>query len=116
YFRHFRYGDRQNLQLQQGSGTFDSVFATVLGADVAQSLGYGLGDTLVLSHGLGATSFSQHDDFPFTVVGILAPTGTPVDQAVHVSLQGLEAIHLGWSGGVQIPGLAQRFSEQELAT
>ena len=30
----------------------------------------------------------------FRIVGILAPTGTPVDQTLHVSLQGLEAVHL----------------------
>jgi putative ABC transport system permease protein len=36
------------------------------------------------------------------VVGILAPTGTPVDQTVHVSLQGVEAVH----GGLQKPYVA----------
>jgi putative ABC transport system permease protein len=36
----------------------------------------------------------------------LAPTGTPVDQTVHVSLQGIEAIHFGWRQGVKIPGSA----------
>jgi putative ABC transport system permease protein len=51
------------------------------------------------------TSFSLHDDLPFRVVGILEPTGTPVDQTLHVSLEGIEAIHLGWQNGIRIPGL-----------
>jgi len=46
----------------------------------------------------------QHADKPFTVVGILAPTGTPVDRTVHVSLQGIEAVHVDWLGGAPLPG------------
>ena len=63
----------------------------VLGFDVATKLGYKLGDKIVVAHGVSKTSFSLHDDRPFTVVGILEPTGTPVDQSLHVSLQGIEA-------------------------
>ena len=40
------------------------------------------------------------------MVGILAPTGTPVDRTVHISLQALEAIHLDWSAGAPMKGLA----------
>jgi putative ABC transport system permease protein len=65
----------------------------VLGAEVARALGYRLGDRIVLSHGLGTGSFVQHDSVPLQVAGILAPTGTPVDRAVHVSLEALEAVH-----------------------
>ncbi len=36
---------------------------------------------------------------PFKVVGILAPTGTPIDRTIHVPLAGIEAIHLGWDTG-----------------
>jgi putative ABC transport system permease protein len=43
------------------------------------------------------------------VVGILAATGTPVDQTLHVSLKGIEAIHIDWQHGVKIAnsGLTQ---------
>ena len=34
-----------------------------------------------------------HDELPFRVVGVLAPTGTPVDRTVHVPLEGLDAVH-----------------------
>ena len=52
---------------------------------------------------MASTSFSRHDDKPFLVSGILKPTGTPVDQTVHVSLRGIEAIHIGWQHGVKNP-------------
>ena len=103
YFEHYRYGDRRNLVFSHG-GPFESVYDTVLGAQVARELGYKLGEKIVIAHGLGDVSFSQHDDKPFTVVGILEPTGTPVDRTVHVRLEGIEAIHLGWQHGARMPG------------
>jgi putative ABC transport system permease protein len=65
----------------------------VLGAEVAKSLGYGLGQKIVIAHGAGEIEFSLHKDQPFEVVGILARTGTPVDRTVHISLEGLDALH-----------------------
>ena len=103
YFEHFSYGNKRNLEFAEG-GPFQDVFGVVLGAEVARQLGYSLGDKLVMAHGLASTSFSLHDDLPFSVVGILEPTGTPVDQTLHVSLQGIEAIHVGWEQGVKLPG------------
>ncbi len=93
YFQHFRYGQQQQLNFASGQA-FAGVYQAVLGAAVAEKLGYQLGAEIILSHGVGAVSFSQHKDQPFTIVGILQPTGTPVDQSVHVSLEGIEAIHL----------------------
>ncbi|GAA0558538.1 ABC transporter permease [Rheinheimera aquimaris] len=103
YFQYYRYANSQPLVLKEGTA-FSGVFETVLGADVAQKLGYTLGQQIELSHGVGAVSFSQHKDKPFTVVGILARTGTPVDQTVHVSLEAIEAIHLDWQQGAPMPG------------
>lgn len=113
YFTHYRYANSQTLQLAQGQ-VFNGVFDTVLGAEVARKLGYTLGQQIELSHGIGAVSFSQHKNKPFTVVGILAPTGTPVDQTVHVSLEAIEAIHLDWQQGAPMPG-RQLTAEQTLA-
>lgn len=103
YFTHFHYGDHQSLRIVQGqplSGLFDAV----LGAEVAARLGYHLGERIVLSHGSGELDLSQHADKPFVVRGILAPTGTPVDRTVHISLQAMEALHVDWIAGVQLPG------------
>ena len=56
----------------RGRGPFRDLFDTVLGADVAERLGYKLGDPIVVSHGVGDVSFADHADKPFRVAGILA--------------------------------------------
>lgn len=104
YFDHFRYGDRQPLQVAQGK-PFSETFDAVLGAEVARALGHRLGDRLTLSHGDGAIEANDHEDRPFVVVGILAPTGTPVDRTVHIGLDGMDALHGDLVGGVRLPGL-----------
>jgi putative ABC transport system permease protein len=103
YFDRYKYGQRRALEFAQGQA-FDGVYHAVLGAQVARQLGYDLGQEITLSHGTGSVSFMRHDGHPFTVVGVLAPTGTPVDRTVHVSLEGIEAIHIGWEGGAPRPG------------
>lgn len=110
YFDRFRYGDRQPLALAEG-GRFAAVFETVVGAEVAARLGYRIGERIVLSHGDGAFAANEHADKPFTVVGILAPTGTPVDRSVHIGLDSMEAIHLDWLAGAPLPGTAVPASE-----
>ena len=78
----------------------------MIGAEVAERLGYRVGQDITLAHGTGDVSFAEHDDKPFRVVGVLAPTGTAVDRTVHVPLEGIEAIHADWQGGGRVPGLA----------
>lgn len=104
YFQHYRYARNQPLRLAEGQ-EFEGVFDAVLGAEVADRLGYQLGQSIVIAHGAGEVSFALHDDKPFRVVGILARTGTPVDETVHVSLEGIEAIHVDWRGGAPAPGM-----------
>lgn len=104
YFEHYRYGQRQPLRFSAG-GPFDDLFDAVLGVDVAVALGYRIGDAVVVSHGLGETGFATHKDKPFRVAGILVRTGTPVDRTVHISLEGIEAIHIDWRSGSKVPGL-----------
>ena len=92
YFDHFRFARDRSLTLAAGR-RFEGPHDAVLGADVAQSLGYGLGRKIVIAHGAGEVELSLHSDRPFEVVGILARTGTPVDRTVHISLDGLDALH-----------------------
>ena len=92
YFEHYRHGRDRRLELAAGAG-LAGVRDAVLGSAVADSLGYAVGDSIVVSHGIGDISFEHHDELPFTVTGILEPTGTPVDRTVHVTLAGIEAIH-----------------------
>ncbi|GAB6041003.1 ABC transporter permease [Endothiovibrio diazotrophicus] len=104
YFDHYRYGDRQPLRFAAGE-PFADLYDAVLGAEVAEKLHYRTGQEIVVAHGAGKVSFMEHADKPFKVVGILAPTGTPVDRTVHVSLQAIEAIHVDWRGGAPLPGV-----------
>nr|WP_086937613.1 ABC transporter permease [Thaumasiovibrio occultus] len=101
YFEHYKFGRKQPLTFQAGE-PFDQLLETVVGAEVARQLGYHVGDEVVIAHGLSDTAFSRHDNAPFTIVGILAPTGTPVDRSVHVSLEAIEAIHVGWESGANM--------------
>jgi putative ABC transport system permease protein len=102
FFDRYRYGEGRALAFAAGEA-FDDVFDAVIGASVARALGYEVGEEIVVAHGLGAASFARHDDKPFTVTGILRPTGTPIDRTVMVSLEGIEAIHIGWESGAPSP-------------
>jgi len=120
FFEHFAYGDKQPLVLQQGvpfADTLDGLYEAVIGAEVARKMGYGLGQSITLGHGMhdhghghehaqddSSATADEHADKPFKVVGILAATGTPVDRSVQVSLKALEAIHLDWVAGTPMPG------------
>ncbi|MEZ9321445.1 MULTISPECIES: ABC transporter permease [unclassified Vibrio] len=101
YFENYRYGSKQLLTFQQGK-EFEQLFDVVIGADVAKKLDYKIGDQIILAHGISDVAFSRHDNLPFKIVGILAPTGTPVDKTVHVSLEAIEAIHVGWESGANL--------------
>ncbi|MWV16279.1 FtsX-like permease family protein [Pseudomonas sp. L-22-4S-12] len=114
YFAHYHYGRGQSLQLTEGK-PFADLFEVVLGAEVAQALHYKLGDKIVLAHGVSTVSLTQHDDKPFTVTGILARTGTPVDRTLHISLAGMEALHVDWQNGVPARGAGKVSAEQARA-
>lgn len=101
YFEHYKFGSKQSLTFSEGR-EFNDLFETVLGSDVAKQLGYHVGSEIIIAHGISDVGFSRHDNLPFKVVGILAPTGTPVDKTVHVSLEAIEAIHVGWESGARL--------------
>ena len=98
YFDRYKYRGGRQLKLQDGA-VFDDLFDVVLGARVAKQLNYNVGDKIVIGHGLGRVNFTTHEDTPFRVSGIIATTGTPVDQTLHVSMEAIEAIHLDWQNG-----------------
>ncbi|WP_413112064.1 ABC transporter permease [Thaumasiovibrio sp. DFM-14] len=101
YFEHYKYGNSQPLTFNAGQ-PFETLFDVVVGAEVARQLNYQVGDEVVIAHGLSDMAFSRHDNAPFNIVGILNPTGTPVDRSVHVSLEAIEAIHVGWESGANM--------------
>jgi len=103
YFEHYRYGDKRSLELREGQ-LFDDVFDAVIGSEVAAQTGYQVGENIVVAHGTGNAGLVKHDQQPFKVAGILRPTGTPVDRAIHVSLEGIEAMHVDWQNGASVKG------------
>lgn len=105
-FDHYHYAGNQPLSFRSGQA-FDDLYDAVIGSEVALSLGYSVGESMILSHGVGATSLQDHDDKPFVVSGILEPTGTPMDQVIMISLEGIEALHIDWvNGAPPIPGFS----------
>ncbi len=96
FFDRYKYRGGRDVSFADGQA-FDDLFDAVVGADVAAELGYALGDEIVVAHGVA--SFTEHDDKPFTISGVLQKTGTPVDRTVFVSLEAIEAIHIDWQGG-----------------
>ncbi len=105
YFRHYRFAREQSLGFKAGH-EFADLYDAVIGAEVADKLGYQLDTPLVIAHGGADVGFARHEDKPFRVVGILERTGTPVDRTVHVSLEAIEAIHVDWQSGAPVPGLS----------
>lgn len=101
YFTHIKYGDGSPLRFSSGSA-FEQRSDVVIGAEVARQLDYSIGTSIFVSHGSAESLGKTHDDFAFQVAGILKPTGTPIDRAVFMTLEGYELIHLGWQSGTQI--------------
>ena len=99
FYRHYRYRQDQQLQFAQGRAP-SGIFDVALGSDVAQALHYGLGARIVVTHGItNSRGIMDHDDKPFTVVGVLQPTRTPIDRSLYVTLEGIEAMHIDWKEG-----------------
>jgi putative ABC transport system permease protein len=104
YFKHYRFAGEREIRFASGE-PFADLYDAVVGAEVAKQLGYKVGSKIIVAHGLGNVSFAEHDDKPFTVVGVLERTGTPIDRTVHVSLEAITAIHVDWQSGMQaLPG------------
>ncbi|WP_170464407.1 ABC transporter permease [Ruegeria arenilitoris] len=79
------YFDFRDLMFSEGRGL--SVLGdAVIGADVAQALGKGVGDTLVSSP---ENLFDLDGVYPLEmpIVGVLAPTNTPDDQAIFADIK-----------------------------
>ena len=93
FYRHYRYRGGQEIALAEGRAS-ENLYDVTLGADVAAELNYTMGDEIAVTHGISEVGFLVHDHMPFTVVGVLDKTFTPVDRALYVTLEGMEAIHL----------------------
>jgi putative ABC transport system permease protein len=92
-FEHWRYRSAGTLTFAEGRA-IATASDVVLGSDVAAKLGYRMGTAVTVGHGLNAVAgLGDHETHPFTVVGILKPTLTPLDRALFVTLDGIELMH-----------------------
>jgi putative ABC transport system permease protein len=99
FLEHYRFRNDGRPTLREGSFVSDE-HDVVLGSEVAQRRDLAVGDELALTHGLRGTGIMDHEEHPFTVTGILAPTFTPIDRSLYVTLEGIAAMHEGWQDGV----------------
>ncbi len=115
YFNHYRYARNKSLVMSQGNWNKD-LFDVVIGYEVAQRLNYQVGDPVIIAHGLttGSAIF-EHTDTPFKIIGILEKTTTPVDRGLYISLEAMEAIHVGWQTGAPKNTSAHRFTPEQLS-
>jgi putative ABC transport system permease protein len=118
FYSQYRYRQDRRIEFEQGRAPAD-VFDVALGSEVAQRLGYRLGQRIVVTHGITSSQgILDHEDKPFTVVGILRPTRTPVDRSVYITLEGIEAMHIDWKQGApplkgqEVP--AERIKKEEI--
>ncbi|HEX7674862.1 MAG TPA: FtsX-like permease family protein [Bdellovibrio sp.] len=99
FFTHYHYRGNHGVELEEGHG-LQGLWDVVIGSDVQRKLNYRLGDKIIISHGVTrGEAILKHDDKPFEVVGVMKQTGTPLDRAVYISLEGMEALHIDWQNG-----------------
>jgi putative ABC transport system permease protein len=112
FYEHYRYHRDHSIAFLGGSRP-EGIFDAAIGSEVAERLNYRVGSKIVLSHGLENISLFKHSDKPFTVVGILAHTATPVDRTIYITLYGEEAMHIDWTDGTP-PALGEEIPASKI--
>ncbi|SMP22250.1 ABC transporter permease [Shimia sagamensis] len=102
YFEHFKHSRGQALSFAKG-GAFIETHDAVIGAEVAERLGYTVGTEIINAHGAGAVALEQHDEAPFEITGVLTRTHTAVDRMVFISLAGFDELHVESARGSADP-------------
>jgi len=92
FYDHFSYANKQHLSVESGKIDND-MFAVVIGSEVATKLNYKIGDKVIVTHGGGEIEGHHHDNIPFYISAILAPSFTSIDQTLVISLEAMEAMH-----------------------
>ncbi|MGA0173613.1 MAG: ABC transporter permease, partial [Phycisphaerales bacterium] len=92
-----RYEPEPGVPWRMGEGrVFESPFEVVVGAEVARATRLGLGDRLTVTHGSGGSREDHghsHDEYDYTVVGILEPSGSAHDRALFSDLDSSWVLH-----------------------
>lgn len=80
-------------ELEIAEGAFwKNNYEILIGSETARKQKLKIGDHIHSAHGLSADGH-VHDEHPFTVVGILAPTGSVVDNLALCNLQSVWDVH-----------------------
>lgn len=85
------YPDHYGAKLKEGNWWKKSG-EIVVGSRVAELTGLSIGDKFSGSHGL-SNSIEEHNHFAYTVVGILAPSGTVMDKLLLTEISSVWAVH-----------------------
>jgi putative ABC transport system permease protein len=103
-FNELTYGEQRKYEFAEGRNfnwdeNQEEYFSAVAGAAAAKQLKLKVGDKFRPTHDAGGKSDDDHE--PFTIIGILKPTGTPNDNALFVNIEGFYRIggHAGKVGG-----------------
>lgn len=92
-----RYEPEPGVPWRMSEGrVFESPFEVVVGAEVARATRLGLGDRLTVTHGSGGSREDHghsHDEYDYTVVGILEPSGSAHDRALFSDLDSSWVLH-----------------------
>jgi putative ABC transport system permease protein len=88
-FTELQYQEGQKYEFASG-GNFHpgSEYEAVAGWQAARKAGLAVGGTFRPAHGLIEKGAPAHTHRPFTIAGVLAPTGTPMDRALFVNMEG----------------------------
>ena len=91
-FTDLKYGTNESFRFTDGENfKEENHFDAVMGAIAAYRTQLRVGETFQAVH--GSSEGGRVHKESFNVVGILAPTGTPVDRAVFVNMKGFQEIH-----------------------
>jgi len=96
---------RNTYKLEEGGRYFEKPLEAVIGSEVAKTSGLQIGDTFVSTHGLtDMAGVEAHADTPYTVVGIMQPSGTPNDRVIFCSLDSIWHVHEHEYGTASLTG------------
>ena len=92
-FTDVEYRPGHRYQVGRGERFFQiGKLEAVVGSYAAKKLGWRVGTTFRPSHGLIFNPQAEQHEEIYTVVGILAPTNTPVDRVIWIPLEGVQTM------------------------
>lgn len=99
-YEHYRFFGNKKIELENGKFPND-IFDVALGSEIANKENLKIGEHITLTHGISdGPGILNHKDKPFKIVSIFKQTGTPIDKAAFITLEGMEAIHIDWKEGI----------------